>query len=52
MQYDMGNIAIVAHGTVTTLFVAQFNAIDPFPFWKQMGLPSFIVLEMPDFRMH
>lgn len=49
-QYDRGNIVIVAHGSVITLFVAQFNAIDSFAFWKQLGLPSFVVLEIPGFR--
>ncbi len=50
-QHDKGNIVIVAHGTVITLFVAQFNAIDPFAFWKQLALPSFVVLEIPGFRL-
>jgi broad specificity phosphatase PhoE len=38
-------IAIVAHGTVITLFVSRLTGLDPFPLWQRLGLPSFVVLE-------
>lgn len=47
------NVAIVAHGTVITLFVqrrAQLPAA-PFLFWKKLALPSFVVLSLPEFRL-
>lgn len=40
--------AVVAHGTVITLFVAQTNPVEPFAFWKALTLPSFVVLSLPD----
>ncbi|MFL5805933.1 MAG: histidine phosphatase family protein [Roseiflexaceae bacterium] len=42
-----GSLVIVAHGTVITLLVAAHNDIEPFLFWKRLGLPSFVVLSLP-----
>jgi len=50
-QHSGGNLALVAHGTVITLFVAQANHIEPFAFWKRLGLPSFVVLSIPDLAL-
>jgi 2,3-bisphosphoglycerate-dependent phosphoglycerate mutase len=44
-QQPRGDVAIVAHGTVITLFVARHNSIAPFALWQQLGLPSFVVLD-------
>jgi broad specificity phosphatase PhoE len=46
-----GNLVVVAHGTVITLFVARHTGIDPFPFWQRLGLPSFVVLAYPDYQV-
>ena len=35
------------YGTVITLFVAAHAKIDPFAFWKRLGLPSFVVMGVP-----
>jgi broad specificity phosphatase PhoE len=40
--------AIVAHGTVITLFLAGRSAVRPFEVWKQLGLACFVVLEGED----
>ncbi len=45
------NPVIVSHGTVITLLTARANGIEPFSFWKRLGLPSFVVLTLPDFRL-
>jgi len=45
--HPLGNLAIVAHGTVITLLVAAHNQIEPFPLWQNLGLPSFVVLALP-----
>lgn len=50
-QHTGGNLALVAHGTVISLFVAQANRIDPFAFWKRLGLPSFVVLSISDLAL-
>ena len=36
--------ALVAHGTVITLFVAKYNDVAPFELWSRLGLPSYVVL--------
>lgn len=46
--HPSGNLAIVTHGTVLTLFVARAAGLDPVPFWKQLGLPAFVALSLPD----
>lgn len=48
MRHPVGNIIIVAHGTVITLFVSRRAGLEPFPFWKRLALPSFVVLSLPD----
>jgi broad specificity phosphatase PhoE len=45
------NVAVVAHGTVMTLFVARTAGVEPFPFWKRLGMPAFTVLSMPGFGL-
>ena len=44
-------VAIVAHGTVITLFLARACGLQPFPLWKRLGLPSFAVLSLPAFNL-
>jgi broad specificity phosphatase PhoE len=50
-RYPDENVAVVAHGTVITLFVARHGAVEPFVFWKRLGLPSFCVLTLLPFRL-
>jgi broad specificity phosphatase PhoE len=50
-QHAEGNIAIVAHGTVITLFVAQHAPIQPLPFWLSLDTPAFIVLSLPSYML-
>jgi broad specificity phosphatase PhoE len=47
-----GNLVIVAHGAVITLFVSRRNPIEPFSLWKRLGLPSFVVLDLPSYTLH
>jgi broad specificity phosphatase PhoE len=46
-----GDLAIVTHGTVLTLFVARHNPIDPFEFWKALAMPDVVELELPGYRL-
>ena len=39
-------ILIVSHGTVMSLFVSQVTGIEGYQLWEELGLPSFIVLDM------
>ncbi len=45
------NIVIVTHGTVITLFVEKFNDVNTFSFWKELDLPSFVVLSLPNHKL-
>ncbi|HNP71084.1 MAG TPA: histidine phosphatase family protein [Kouleothrix sp.] len=44
-------LAIVAHGTVLALFVAQHAGIAPLPFWRSLGMPAIVALSLPDFSL-
>ena len=45
-EHPTQNLAVVAHGTVISLFVSRACGIEPFPLWKSLGLPSFLVLDI------
>ena len=47
-----GNLALVTHGTVMTLFVASHNPqIDALAFWRSLQLPDLVVLTLPGFGL-
>jgi broad specificity phosphatase PhoE len=50
-DHPQGNVAVVSHGTVIALFLARHGAGKPFELWRQMGLPSFAVVQAPAFRV-
>ena len=39
------NVVMVAHGTVISLFVSRLTGLPAFLLWKELGLPSYIVLD-------
>lgn len=39
-------LAIVAHGTVISLFVSRLTGVEHFSLWNQLGLPSFVALDL------
>jgi broad specificity phosphatase PhoE len=39
-------IVIIAHGTVISLFVSRRTGASDFSLWSELGLPSFVVLDM------
>jgi broad specificity phosphatase PhoE len=45
------NVAVVAHGTVISLLVAEKTGMAAFPLWQKLGLPSLVVLSRPDFKL-
>lgn len=47
----VGNIIVIAHGTVITLFVAHHTGLPALPLWQRLGLPSFVVLTLPAFDL-
>ena len=43
------NLAIVAHGTVITLYICHANSgIDPVTFWQKLTTPAVLILSLPD----
>lgn len=50
-QYPTRTVAIVAHGTIISLFVARACGIEPFSLWKRLGLPSYVTLTIPDLHL-
>lgn len=46
-----GDVAIVTHGTVISLFVAQHTAVDGLSFWRGLGMPACVVLALPSFGL-
>lgn len=51
MRHVEGNVIIVTHGTIMTLFVAHYAQVDPLSFWQALGLPDFIVFSLPDYSL-
>lgn len=44
--YSGKNIVIVAHGTVISLYVSWLTGCNGYGLWKELGLPSFVVLDI------
>lgn len=44
-------VAVVAHGTVISLFIAQYNDVEAYALWRKLGLPSFSILSVPGFEL-
>lgn len=45
------DVIVVSHGTVISLFVAAHAGTDGLALWKQLGLPSFVVLDRESLRL-
>ena len=50
-SYGDRTLIIVAHGTVISLFVSRFTGVPAFPLWKELGLPSYIVLDRQSYTI-
>ena len=50
-EHPLDSVAIVAHGTVMTLFVNQVAGVEPFRFWQRLGLPAFVVFGLPEMSL-
>ncbi len=45
-------IAVVSHGTVLSLLLSRYNHLDPYPFWRALGMPACITVDIPGFTIH
>jgi broad specificity phosphatase PhoE len=50
-QHPAGNLAVVSHGTVMTLFISRIANLDLVPFWQRLGLPAYAVLSLPTWHL-
>ena len=48
---ETGDVVIVSHGTVMSLFVASRSHVDASELWAVLGLPSYVSLELPNHRI-
>jgi broad specificity phosphatase PhoE len=46
-----GDLVVISHGTVISLFVGARSHEDAHSLWSTLGLPSYVVLELPSFRL-
>ena len=44
-------IAVISHGTVISLALHYHTGQDPYALWRKMQLPSFAVLNLPDYAL-
>ena len=45
------DLIVVAHGTVIALFVAWCAGVDGYALWQRLGLPSYVVLSLPELAL-
>jgi broad specificity phosphatase PhoE len=50
-QHRDQTIAVVSHGTVIAMFVARHTNRPAFQIWREMGLPSYVVMSLPEYRV-
>lgn len=50
-EYRTGNLMVVTHGTVMSLFVAHRLRIDAFSFWNSLQMPAALVFALPSYRL-
>jgi broad specificity phosphatase PhoE len=50
-RYTGQTVALVTHGTVMTLFLARAAGVEPFAFWKALGMPAYVALSLPEYEI-
>jgi len=48
---ETGDVVVVSHGTVMSLFVASRARVNASELWAVLGLPSYVSLELPNHRI-
>ena len=51
LEAEPSDAVVVTHGTVMTLYVAEVAKVEPMGFWRWLGMPSFVVLTLPEMRV-
>ena len=52
IKAEQTDTVVITHGTVMTLYVASVAGVRRMSFWGRLGLPSFVVLALPEMQMH
>ena len=47
-QHPDETIAIVTHGTVMSLYLADVTGREIYPLWASLGMPAYAVLDLPE----
>ncbi len=50
-QHPDESLAVVSHGTVISLLLQMRTGEDPYFSWRAMKLPSFVVIDLPSWRV-
>jgi broad specificity phosphatase PhoE len=49
---ENGNVVVVCHGTVISLFTSHYNSdVDAFELWKSLSCPSYVVMDGNEYRL-
>ena len=51
IQSEQTDTVVITHGTVMTLYVARLAGVQHMSFWRRLGLPSFVVLTLPEMQV-
>lgn len=51
LAHPAGNIAMVTHGTVLALLLADRARVDAFQTWRRMALPSYAIFSVPQWDL-
>ena len=50
-SHPADGLAVVTHGTVLALFVANHNRVEAYAFWQTLKMPEALYLERTSFRL-
>ena len=51
IEGEQADTVVVTHGTVMTLYVARVADVRHMSFWRRLGLPSYVVLALPEMQV-
>jgi broad specificity phosphatase PhoE len=51
VREETGDVVVVSHGTVMSLFIASRAHVDASDLWARLALPSYVSLELPNHRI-
>jgi len=49
--YEDKRMVVVSHGTVISLFVSWLTGVDGYLLWNELGLPSFVMLDLQNRKL-